>query len=51
MTPGIFSQQSLHLAWSPRVDGIFLTQPPYEAVASGAYAKVAMVSGNCDDEG
>lgn len=50
-TAGIFAQQSLHLAWLPRVDGIFLTQPPFNSVETGAYAKIPMVSGDCDDEG
>jgi acetylcholinesterase len=50
-TAGIFAQQSLHLAWLPRVDGVFLTQPPFNSVENGAYAKIPMVSGDCDDEG
>ena len=50
-TPSFFSYQSLALAWVPRVDGVFLTQPPYDLVASGSVADVPFVTGNCDDEG
>ncbi|KAF8303314.1 carotenoid ester lipase precursor [Clavulina sp. PMI_390] len=50
-TPNIFSYQSLDLAWLPRVDGVFLTEPPFEIVQSGAVANVPMVTGDCDDEG
>lgn len=30
---------------------MFLTQAPFDSVAAGAYAKVPLVTGDCDDEG
>lgn len=50
-TPSIFAYQSLDLAWLPRVDGVFLTAPPYNLVQSGSVAKIPFVTGDCDDEG
>ncbi|KII91038.1 hypothetical protein PLICRDRAFT_554187 [Plicaturopsis crispa FD-325 SS-3] len=50
-SPGIFSYQSLILAWLPRADGIFLKEDPQVLVASGSVANIPIVSGNCDDEG
>ncbi|KAF9265365.1 carotenoid ester lipase precursor [Marasmius fiardii PR-910] len=50
-TPGIFSYQSLHLAWLPRVDGDFLTDSPQKLAQQGKVANIPFVSGNCDDEG
>ncbi|KAG7088708.1 hypothetical protein E1B28_012678 [Marasmius oreades] len=50
-TPGIFSYQSLHLAWLPRVDGDFLGDSPQRLAQQGKVADVPFVSGNCDDEG
>lgn len=50
-TPMIFAYQSLNLAWLPRVDGIFLTEPPYNLVAAGQVSNVPFVTGDCDDEG
>ncbi|KAF7974292.1 hypothetical protein HWV62_12434 [Athelia sp. TMB] len=50
-SPGSYSYQSLKLAWVPRVDGVFLTQNPQLLIAEGKVANVAMVAGDCDDEG
>ncbi|KAF8305166.1 carotenoid ester lipase precursor [Clavulina sp. PMI_390] len=50
-TPDIFSYQSLDLAWLPRVDGVFITEPPFNLVESGAVANVPFITGDCDDEG
>ncbi|KAI0694775.1 carotenoid ester lipase precursor [Earliella scabrosa] len=50
-SPGIFSYQSLRLAWVPRADGLFLPDAPQQLVEQGNVAKVPFVSGNCDDEG
>ncbi|KDQ62130.1 hypothetical protein JAAARDRAFT_203342 [Jaapia argillacea MUCL 33604] len=50
-SPGIFSYQSLVLAWVPRVDGVFLTDTPQNLVLQGSVANVSIVSGDCDDEG
>jgi acetylcholinesterase len=61
------SLQGLVLAWLPRVDGVFLTEPPQYSVLRGHVANVPMITGvfrcrsfeqkfiynpgNCDDEG
>ncbi|KAI0754512.1 carotenoid ester lipase precursor [Daedaleopsis nitida] len=50
-SPGIFSYQSLRLAWVPRADGVFLSDSPQRLVEQGSVAKVPFVTGNCDDEG
>ncbi|KAI9443553.1 carotenoid ester lipase precursor [Lactarius indigo] len=50
-SPNMFSYQALILAWLPRVDGIFLREPPQHSVLRGNVAKVPMITGNCDDEG
>ncbi|KAG7088712.1 hypothetical protein E1B28_012681 [Marasmius oreades] len=50
-TPPIFSYQSLHLTWLPRVDGDFITDVPAHLVQQGKVANIPFVSGNCDDEG
>ncbi|KAF5363189.1 hypothetical protein D9758_008338 [Tetrapyrgos nigripes] len=50
-SPGIFSYQSLNLAWLPRTDGVFLTDHPQKLVQQGKIAKIPIVSGDCDDEG
>lgn len=50
-SPGTYSYQSLRLAWTPRVDGVFLTQNPQLLIAAGKVADVPMISGDCDDEG
>ena len=44
-SPGIFSYQSLNLAWLPRADGVFLTDAPLKLVQQGKVAKVPIVSG------
>ncbi|EKM78357.1 hypothetical protein AGABI1DRAFT_75927 [Agaricus bisporus var. burnettii JB137-S8] len=50
-TPNIFSFESLHLAWVPRADGVFLTDHPQRLVQKGQIARVPFITGNCDDEG
>ncbi|KAK7050555.1 carboxylic ester hydrolase [Favolaschia claudopus] len=50
-TPGIFSYQSLVLAWLPRADGTFLSDNPQRLVQQGKVANVPFVTGDCDDEG
>ncbi|KAI0248236.1 carotenoid ester lipase precursor [Lactifluus subvellereus] len=50
-SPNFFAYQGLVLAWLPRVDGVFLTEPPQHAVLRGHVSNVPMISGNCDDEG
>ncbi|KAJ7599913.1 carotenoid ester lipase precursor [Mycena floridula] len=51
LSPGIFSYQSLDLAWLPRADGVFLTDSPQKLVQAGKVANIPFVSGDCDDEG
>ncbi|TFK60177.1 carotenoid ester lipase precursor [Pluteus cervinus] len=50
-SPGIFSYQSLNLAWMPRVDGVFLAENPQVLVQQGKVANIPFVTGDCDDEG
>jgi len=50
-SPNMFAYQGLILAWLPRVDGVFLTEPPQVAVLRGHVSNVPMITGNCDDEG
>ncbi|KAF8479383.1 carotenoid ester lipase precursor [Gautieria morchelliformis] len=50
-SPNIMSFMSLQLAWLPLVDGTFITRDPQDSVASGAFAKIPLVTGDCDDEG
>ncbi|KAI9443554.1 carotenoid ester lipase precursor [Lactarius indigo] len=44
-SPNMFSYQALILAWLPRVDGIFLREPPQHSVLRGNVAKVPMITG------
>ncbi|KAH8079812.1 carotenoid ester lipase precursor [Cristinia sonorae] len=50
-SPGTLSYQSLNLAWTPRVDGVFLRDTPENLVVKGDFARIPFVNGNCDDEG
>ncbi|KAI0077854.1 carotenoid ester lipase precursor [Panus rudis PR-1116 ss-1] len=50
-SPGIFSPQSLALAWLPRADGVFLKDDPQKLVMNGSVANVPFVTGDVDDEG
>ncbi|KAH9960122.1 carotenoid ester lipase precursor [Russula dissimulans] len=50
-SPNLFSYQGLVLAWMPRVDGVFLTEPPEYSVLRGHVSNVPLITGNCDDEG
>lgn len=50
-SPNFFAYQGLILAWMPRVDGVFLTEPPQHSVLRGHVSNVPMITGNCDDEG
>ncbi|KAF8649005.1 hypothetical protein AX16_006119 [Volvariella volvacea WC 439] len=51
MSPGLYSYQSLQLAWQPSVDGVFITRDPQFSVMDGEFARVPFVTGDCDDEG
>ena len=37
--------KGLALAWLPRVDGIFLTEPPQHAVVRGHVSNIPMITG------
>ncbi|EED79829.1 sterol esterase from carbohydrate esterase family CE10 [Postia placenta Mad-698-R] len=50
-TPSIINYTSLNFAWQPRLDGDLFSQNPMRSVSEGSYAKVPMVTGDCDDEG
>jgi acetylcholinesterase len=39
------ASQGLVLAWLPRVDGVFLTEPPQHAVLRGHVANVPVITG------
>ncbi|KAH8991715.1 carotenoid ester lipase precursor [Lactarius akahatsu] len=45
LSPNFFAYQGLALAWLPRVDGVFLTEPPQHAVLRGHVANVPMITG------
>lgn len=49
-SPDFMSYSGLILPYLPRVDGVFLTEPPQYAVLRGHVSKVPMITGNCDDE-
>ncbi|KAF7373914.1 Carboxylic ester hydrolase [Mycena sanguinolenta] len=50
-TADFFSYRSLSLVWRPRVDGDVLVRNPPLSVAQGDFAKIPILSGDCDDEG
>ncbi|KAF8987035.1 Alpha/Beta hydrolase protein [Cyathus striatus] len=50
-SPGLFSFQSLNLAYQPSIDGNFITRNPVSSVKKGLYARVPIISGDTDDEG
>lgn len=41
----LITLQGLVLAWLPRVDGVFLTEPPQYSVVRGHVANVPVISG------
>ncbi|KAF8186514.1 Alpha/Beta hydrolase protein [Mycena galopus ATCC 62051] len=50
-TADLFSYSSISLVWRPRVDGDIIVRNPAQSVAQGAFAKIPLLSGDCDDEG
>ncbi|KAJ7224747.1 Alpha/Beta hydrolase protein [Mycena haematopus] len=50
-TADLFSYHSLSVLWRPRVDGDVVVRNPPQSVAQGAFAKVPLLLGDCDDEG
>ncbi|KAI0766814.1 Alpha/Beta hydrolase protein [Irpex lacteus] len=49
--PSVFNTESLNLTWTPRADGKFLKDLPYEAILKGKVANIPFVAGDVDDEG
>jgi len=49
--PNAFSYTSVRLGWQPSVDGQIIVRNPQESLQKGLYAKVPLVTGDCDDEG
>ncbi|KAF7377307.1 Carboxylic ester hydrolase [Mycena sanguinolenta] len=50
-TPDVFSYRAISLVWRPRVDGDLIPKNPVEMVQDGAFLRVPVMVGNCDDEG
>ncbi|KAF8814379.1 carotenoid ester lipase precursor [Phlegmacium glaucopus] len=52
-SPNFFSPMlpSLFLPFEPVVDGDFIARDPQVSIQEGLYAKVPIVTGDCDDEG
>ncbi|KAK7055871.1 carboxylic ester hydrolase [Favolaschia claudopus] len=50
-TTNLFSFTSVQNVWRPRVDGNLIIQNPLLSVAQGKTAKVAVITGDADDEG
>ncbi|EIW78572.1 sterol esterase [Coniophora puteana RWD-64-598 SS2] len=50
-TPALLDYRALNTSWHAFVDGTFLTQSAQQALASGAYARVPIMTGDVDDEG
>ncbi|KAJ7441726.1 Alpha/Beta hydrolase protein [Mycena latifolia] len=50
-TPDIFSYGGLEFFWRPRIDGDVIMDDPLVSVARGLYAKIPIMTGDCDDEG
>jgi hypothetical protein len=44
----LIALQGLVLAWLPRVDGVFLTEPPQYSVLRGHVANVPLITGAFD---
>ncbi|KAI0683770.1 alpha beta-hydrolase [Cytidiella melzeri] len=47
----LFGPQALNISTAPRADGVFLRNPPQQAVLKGKVADIPFVTGDCDDEG
>ncbi|KAF8896776.1 carotenoid ester lipase precursor [Gymnopilus junonius] len=51
LSSNIFSFSSINIVWNPSVDGIVFQRNPQRSVQEGLYAKVPLITGDCDDEG
>ncbi|KAF8955416.1 carotenoid ester lipase precursor [Flammula alnicola] len=50
-SPGFLTETSIQLAYQPSIDGEFLIRDPQISIQQGLYARVPLVTGDCDDEG
>ncbi|KAJ7443019.1 Alpha/Beta hydrolase protein, partial [Mycena latifolia] len=50
-TLDVFSYGGLDLVWRPRVDGDVIVGDPLVSISRGLYAKIPIMTGDCDDEG
>ncbi|KIM38333.1 hypothetical protein M413DRAFT_30177 [Hebeloma cylindrosporum] len=50
-SPDFFSYDGIPLAWTPRIDGVFLQDHPQKLIKAKKVADVPFVTGNMDDEG
>ncbi|KAF7377349.1 Carboxylic ester hydrolase [Mycena sanguinolenta] len=50
-TPDLFSYRAIALVWRPRVDRGLILRNPVDMVHDGAFMRVPIMIGNCDDEG
>ncbi|KAK7063328.1 Alpha/Beta hydrolase protein [Favolaschia claudopus] len=50
-TDSFFSYRSVNLVWTPRIDGDAVMRDPWLSVQGGAYAKIPIAAGTCEDEG
>ncbi|KAH9475727.1 Lipase 3 [Psilocybe cubensis] len=51
LTPNLFSFSSLAIPWQPTIDGEIIVRDPQVSIQKGLYAKVPLITGDCDDEG
>lgn len=49
--PPLIGPKASNLSWRPRPDGTSIPTSAYEAIRTGRYAKVPMISGNQQEEG
>ncbi|KAK7007573.1 carboxylic ester hydrolase [Favolaschia claudopus] len=50
-TDSFFSYRSVNLVWTPRIDEDAVMRDPWLSVRAGAYAKIPIAAGTCEDEG
>ncbi|KAJ7466859.1 carotenoid ester lipase precursor [Mycena latifolia] len=50
-TQDLFAYGGLALVWRPRIDGDVIVEDPLVSVSRGLYAKIPIMTGDCDDEG
>ncbi|KAJ6495967.1 sterol esterase [Mycena vulgaris] len=50
-TADLLSYRSISLVWHPYVDGDVVERDPVTSISQGLYAKIPIMTGDCDDEG